>query len=77
MLKLSLYTFLLWPNQCHVFATTLTKVLVERKQMENQHLVCNGLPLCLSLKEKSFETDVNVSQTTTLLLLHFPYACLE
>lgn len=48
MLKLSLYAFLLWPNQCHVFATTLTKVLVERKQMENQHLVCNGLPLvCL------------------------------
>lgn len=28
--------------------------------------------LMFVLKEKSFETDVNVSQMTTLLLLHFP-----
>lgn len=36
VLKLSLYAFLLlWPNQCHVFATTLTKVLVQRKQMDD------------------------------------------
>lgn len=49
MLELSLYTFLLRPIQCHVLATTLTKVLVQRKQMDDEHLVCNGLPLlCLS-----------------------------
>lgn len=35
MWNLSLYAFLLRPNQCHVFATTLTKVLVQRKQMDD------------------------------------------
>lgn len=46
MLELSSYTFLLRPIQCHILATTLTKVLVQRKQMDD-HMVYRGTYGCV------------------------------